>query len=171
LNSIATHNQIDSEPTLTRSHLINGISESHCITTDLTDEQWSIISPLIADPPRRPDGKGRPWKDARDIMNGVLLWILLRTGATLYDMPDRYPPPYQTCHHRRFQQWVRTGGVFEKILQALATTDLRERWELDLSNVIDGTFTVAKKRGGERDWKRDQAEGQRYEAHGNIRQC
>jgi transposase len=133
---------------------------------DLTDDQWSIISPLIADPPRRPDGKGRPWKDARDVMNGIL-WIL-RTGAPWYDMPDRYPP-YQTCH-RRFQQWVRTG-IFEKILQALAS-DLHERGGLDLSECyIDGTFIVAKKRRG-RNWKGDQAEGQRYEeAHGNIRQC
>src|SRR5919106_3948689 len=45
------------------------------VTMDLTDEQWSIIQPLIPDPPRRPDGKGRPWKDARDVMNAVL-WIL-----------------------------------------------------------------------------------------------
>jgi transposase len=133
---------------------------------DLTDEQWrSIIQPLITDLPRRPDGKGRPWKDARDIMNGVL-WIL-RTGAPWYDMPDRYPSPYQTCY-RRFQQWVHTGGVFEKILQTLAA-DLHERGEIDLSECyIDScTFIVAKK-GGERSWK-DQA-GQRYEeAHGNIR--
>ena len=110
---------------------------------DLTDEQWSIIQPLIPDPPRRPDGKGRPWKDARDIMNGVL-WIL-RIGAPWNDMPERYPP-YQTCH-RRFQQWVRTG-IFEKILQALAT-DLHDRGGIDLSECfIDGTFIVAKKGGG-----------------------
>jgi hypothetical protein len=57
-----------------------------------------------------------------------------------------YPSPYQTCHHRRFQQWVRTG-IFEKILQALAT-ELRERGGLDLSECyIDGTFIMAK-RGG-----------------------
>jgi hypothetical protein len=61
-----------------------------------------------------------------------------------------YPPPYQTCHHRRFQQWVRTGGVFEQILQALATTGLRERGGIDLSEcyIDGGTFIVAKKRGG-----------------------
>jgi hypothetical protein len=82
-------------------------------------------------------------------------------------MPDRYPP-YQTCHRRRFLQWVRIG-VFEQVLRALAT-DLHERGGLDLSECyIDGTFIVAKKRGG-RNWKGDQAEGQRYEeAHGNIR--
>ena len=107
---------------------------------DLTDEQWSIIQPLIPDPPRRPDGRGRPWRDARDIMNGVL-WIL-RTGAPWHDLPERYPP-YQTCH-RRFQQWVHSG-VFEQILHALAT-DLHKRGGLDLSECfIDSTFVIAKK--------------------------
>ena len=109
---------------------------------DLTDEQWSVIQPLIPDLPRRPDGKGRPWKDSREVINGIL-WIL-RTGAPWYDMPDRYPP-YQTCH-RRFQQWVRSG-VFEKVLRALAD-DLNERGGLDLSEChIDGTFVIAKKGG------------------------
>ncbi len=109
---------------------------------DLTDEQWTVISPLIPDLPKRPDGKGRPWRDSREVMNGIL-WIL-RTGAPWHDMPDRFPP-YQTCH-RRFQQWVRSG-VFEHILQALAT-DLHERGGIDLSECfIDGTFIVAKKGG------------------------
>jgi transposase len=109
---------------------------------DLTDEQWSILWPLIPEPPRRPDGKGRPRRDAREAMNDIL-WIL-RTGAPWHDLPDRYPP-YQT-RHRRFQQWVRSG-VFEKVLQALAA-DLKERGGLDLSECyIDGTFIVAKKGG------------------------
>jgi len=109
---------------------------------DLTDEQWSIIQPLIPEPPKRADGKGRPWRDARDVMNGIL-WVL-RTGACWYDLPDRCLP-YQTCH-RRFQQWVRSG-VLEQVLQALAT-DLRERGGLDLSECyIDGMFVVAKKGG------------------------
>ncbi len=107
---------------------------------DLTDEQWFILQPLIPDPPRRPDGKGRPWRNTRDVLNGVL-WVL-RTGAPWHDLPERYPP-YQTCH-RRFQQWVRSG-VFEKALQALAA-DLRERGGIDLSECfIDGTFIAAKK--------------------------
>jgi transposase len=114
---------------------------------DLTDEQWAVLQPIIPTPPRRPDGRGRPWRDAREVLNGVL-WIL-RTGAQWKDLPERYPP-YQTCH-RRFQHWVRSG-VFERILQALAT-DLQERGELDLSECfIDGTFVVAKKGGS--GWER-----------------
>jgi transposase len=110
---------------------------------DLTDDQWALLQPTIPAPRRRPDGRGRPWRDAREILNGML-WIL-RTGAQWKDLPERYPP-YQTCH-RRFQQWVRSG-VFERILQTLAT-DLRERGGLDLSECfIDGTFVVAKKGGG-----------------------
>jgi transposase len=127
---------------------------------DLTDEQWTVLEPLIPTPRRRTDGKGRPWRDPRDILNGIL-WVL-RTGAPWHDLPERYPP-YQTCH-RRFQQWI-AQGTLSRILEALAE-DLKERGNLDLSECfIDGTFVVAKK--GALCWK-DQA-GQRYEAHGDCR--
>lgn len=109
---------------------------------DLTDEQWLVIEPLIPKPPKRADGRGRPRIDDRRIMNGIL-WIM-RTGAQWKDMPDRYPS-YQTCH-RRFQEWVK-AGVFDGILQALAS-DLKERGDLDLTECfIDGTFVIAKKGG------------------------
>lgn len=107
---------------------------------DLTDAQWERISVLIPDPPRRPDNRGRPWRPARDVLNGIL-WVL-RTGAPWKDLPDRYPP-YQTCH-RRFQQWQRSG-VLEVVLKALAD-DLDERGGINLSECyIDGTFVVPTK--------------------------
>jgi transposase len=114
---------------------------------DLTDEQWDILKPLIPVPPRRPDGRGRPWRDPRAVLNGVL-WIL-RTGAQWKDLPTRYPP-YQTCH-RRFPLWVRSG-VLDPILRALAK-DLHERGGLDLSECfIDGPLVVAKRGGA--GWER-----------------
>ena len=107
---------------------------------DLTDEQWTVVQPLIPVPPKRADGRGRPRIDDRAILNGIL-WIM-RTGAQWMDMPDRYPS-YQTCH-RRFQEWVK-AGAFEEILKALAN-DLKERGDLDLSECfVDGTFVIAKK--------------------------
>jgi transposase len=109
---------------------------------DLTDEQWEVLKPVIPVPPRRPDGRGRPWRDPRAVLNGIL-WIL-RTGAQWKDLPLRYPP-YQTCH-RRFQLWGRSG-VLDRILRALAN-DLHERGGLELSECfIDGPFVVAKKGG------------------------
>lgn len=82
---------------------------------DLTDEQWEILEPLIPAPPRRTDGRGRPWRDPGDVLDGIL-WVL-RTGAPWRDLPERYPP-YQTCH-RRFQRW-NEEGVLEEVLRALA---------------------------------------------------
>lgn len=127
---------------------------------DLTDEQWTVLEPLIGELPKRADGRGRPWRNSREVLNGIL-WIL-RTGAQWADLPERYPP-YQTCH-RRFQHWVQ-DGTYERVLEALAQ-DLKDRGKLDLSECfIDGTFVVAKKgrmRGT------DQA-GQRFDAHGNGR--
>src|SRR5207237_8936091 len=113
----------------------------------VTDEQWQVLEPHIAEgePTRREDGKrgkGRPRRNPRDVLNGIL-WIL-RTGAQWADLPDRYPP-HQTCH-RRFQEWVHSG-VLDKVLQALAE-DLQDRGDIDLSECfIDGTLVVAKEGG------------------------
>jgi transposase len=107
---------------------------------DLTDSQWEILDGLIPKPTPREDGRGRPWKDRRDVLNGIL-WVL-RTGAPWADVPERYPS-YQTCH-RRFQQWVRSG-VLRGVLEALAF-DLKIRGALDVDEAfIDGSFAPAKK--------------------------
>jgi len=109
---------------------------------DLTNEQWDRIEALIPPPRRKPGGPGRPPRDPREVLNGIL-WVL-RTGAPWKDMPDRYPS-YQTCH-RRFQHWTRQGA-FEQILAALAK-DLAERGGIDLTEgFVDGTFASAKKGG------------------------
>ncbi|MFN8303621.1 MAG: IS5 family transposase [Saprospiraceae bacterium] len=106
---------------------------------ELKDEQWALIEALIP-VQRRSDGRGRPPRDPREVLDGIL-WIL-RTGARWQDLPARYPP-YQTCH-RIFQKWAKSG-VFSTILEVLAE-DLRQRGGLDLSECfIDGTFVPAKK--------------------------
>jgi transposase len=90
---------------------------------DLTNAQWDAIRHLIpeAEVVRIGSRGGRPWRDPRDVMNGIL-WVL-RTGAPWADLPRRYPPP-QTCH-RRFQKWTREG-VLDAVLRALAD-DLHAR--------------------------------------------
>ena len=61
---------------------------AHC--RDLSNAQWEILKSLIPEPISRKDGRGRPWKDRRTVLNGIL-WVL-RTGAPWADVPDRYLP-------------------------------------------------------------------------------
>src|SRR5262245_13308694 len=128
---------------------------------ELSDEQWAIIAPLIPEPPRRDDGRGRPWKDSREVLNGIL-WVL-RSGARWDDLPERFPP-YQTCR-RRFQQWVR-----ETVLRNVL--DRSPKISASAANLISvnalSTECSWSLKKGPRSGK-DQA-GQRYEAHGGGRQ-
>ena len=122
---------------------------------ELTDKQWRVLAPLIPQAPRRADGKGRPRRANREVLEGIL-WVL-RTGAQWAELPGRYPP-YQTCH-RRFQEWV-GDGVLKSVLAALAR-NLEEQGYLDLSECfIDGTFVAAKK-GGHKSAKPSGARGAR----------
>jgi transposase len=106
----------------------------------LTEEQWELLIDLIPEPPVRADKRGRPWKDKKIVLEGIL-WVL-RTGAPWADLPDKYPP-YQTCH-RRFQQWVQ-DKTLEKVIQRLAC-HLEETGKIKLKECfIDGTFVPAKK--------------------------
>jgi transposase len=113
------------------------------------------LDKLIPEPTPREDGRGRPWKDRRAVLNGIL-WVL-RTGASWAEVPDRYPS-YQTCH-RRFQQWVRSG-IMRGILEALAL-ELKVRGVLDAEEAfIDGSFAPAKN-GDRRSEKRSAARERR----------
>ena len=51
---------------------------------ELTDEEWLRIEPLL--PPENTGKQGRPRKDNRIIMNGIV-W-LARSGAPWRDLPD-----------------------------------------------------------------------------------
>lgn len=84
---------------------------------EMTDAEWAIVEPLIVRHHR-----GRPQKDIRAHMNGIL-WIA-RSGARWEDLPARYSP-HQTVYSC-FCRW-RDDGTLEKIFEALhAQADLSE---------------------------------------------
>ena len=68
---------------------------------ELEDHEWELIADLL--PPRH--RMGRPPRDQREIMNGMM-WIL-RTGAPWRDLPERYGPWSTVYWH--FRQWARNG--------------------------------------------------------------
>jgi transposase len=81
---------------------------------EVNDKQWALLESVLR-PRHRADGRGRPWRDTRYVLNGVL-WVL-GTGAQWRERTAKYPP-YQTCH-RRFQLRVRSGKL-EVTLRLLA---------------------------------------------------
>ena len=102
---------------------------------ELTDGQWEALEPLL--PPRRPP-TGRPAKDHRTVLNGIL-WVL-RTGAPWRDLPERYGP-WQTVYSR-FRRW-REAGVWDRVLSALQTEAAHEGELDDTLAMIDGTSVRA----------------------------
>jgi transposase len=77
---------------------------------ELTDHEWSIISPLLPNKPR-----GVPRVDDRRVLNGIL-WRF-RTGSPWAEVPERYGPP-TTCYNR-FVRW-RKAGVWDRLLEAVS---------------------------------------------------
>lgn len=102
---------------------------------ELTDEQWAVVGPLVPTTPRREDHRGRPWRDAREVLSAAL-WVL-RHDAHWRELP-RHFPPRQTCS-RRFRQWL-GDGTLRLVFEALAE-DLRARGGLDVTeSSFDETF-------------------------------
>jgi transposase len=102
---------------------------------DLSDQQWQQLQPLL--PPQKPT-TGRPSKDHRTIINGIL-WVL-RTGAPWRDLPEGYGPWCTVAS--RFYRW-RQNGLWDGILMALqqqANVQGKVNWEL---HYVDGTMVRA----------------------------
>jgi transposase len=105
----------------------------------LSDGEWAVVTDLLPKQKRRKDGKGRPRRDPREVMSGIV--YILFSGAPWHLLPREYPP-YQTCH-RYFQRWTK-AGVFKKVLARLSAYHNGRRKKPQTA-FVDGSFTVAKK--------------------------
>jgi len=81
--------------------------------TDVTDEQWQIVAPLL------PDAKagGRPRKtDLREVLNA--LFYLVRSGCQWRMLPQEFPP-WRTCYNY-YRAWI-DSGTWDEIVYLLRT--------------------------------------------------
>ena len=83
--------------------------------SDLTDDQWTLLFPLL--PPERTDGLGRPREvDFREVINTIL--YTLRSGCQWDMLPhDLLAKSTAYCY---FARW-RDDGTWQRILDALRT--------------------------------------------------
>ena len=115
---------------------------------ELTDEQWARLEPLLPPQTAQKPSRGRPARDHRTIINGML-WIN-KTGAPWRDLPERYGP-WQTVA-TRFYRWTKQG-LWEKIMaevQKEADANGQIEWEVHFvdSSVIRAHQHAAGAKGG-----------------------
>ena len=111
--------------------------------TDLTDEQWKLVAPLL--PAAKPGGRPRS-VDLREVLNGIFYVI---RGGVLWRMLPHDLPPWGTVHYY-YRRW-RLDGTWEKILKVLRArlrhADGRKK---SPSAAIVDTQTVRTASGGEK---------------------
>ena len=95
---------------------------------EMTDKQWERIKGLL--PPERKPVGGRPAKDNRVMLNGIIYW--LATGVPWRDLPERFGP-WESVYGR-FRAWT-LQGVWERALAALIEQDVVD----DSTLMLDST--------------------------------
>lgn len=103
---------------------------------EISEERWDRIKDMLP-PERKPQG-GRPAKDNRLMLNGIIYW--LNTGVPWRDLPERFGP-WQSVYGR-FRTWT-LAGVWERVLAILIERDIVD----DTTLILDSTTIKVHQQG------------------------
>jgi putative transposase len=112
--------------------------------SDVTDEEWELIAPLI---PSAKRGGGKRRVDMRAVMNGVM--YVLSTGCQWRYIPKDLPP--RSTVNRYFCDWS-YDGTLDRIHHALYL-QCREKLEREASPtacIVDSQSVKSAEKGGRR---------------------
>jgi putative transposase len=111
--------------------------------TDLTDEQWQLIQPFLAD--AKPGGRPRK-TDLREVLNA--LFYLVRSGCQWRMIPHEFPA-WRTCYNY-YRTWI-DEGTWDEIIYLLRTDVRVQAGRKDQPRVaaIDSQSVKTTEQGGE----------------------
>ena len=83
--------------------------------SDLTDKQWSRLSPLLNEPRVERHAGGRPRKHEQRRVVDALLYVV-KTGCQWRQLPSNFP--LWLSVHQQFRAW-RDDGTWERVTKTL----------------------------------------------------
>jgi putative transposase len=89
--------------------------------TDLSDEQWVLLQPMLPERTWCPGGPGRPPCDVRRVLNGIL--YLNKTGCQWRLVPKDFG--HWSTIYGYFKRW-RRDGVWARVMEALHQWERRD---------------------------------------------
>ena len=119
--------------------------ERNSYPTDLTDEQWEILQPLI--PPEKPGGRPRK-TNIREVINAI--FYLLRSGCAWRLLPHDFPS-WQTVY-TYFRQWKKDGtwkAIHDTLHNECRKQDGRE--VEPSASILDSQSVKTTEKGGSKD--------------------
>ncbi len=110
--------------------------------SDLTDEEWALIEPLI--PPGKPGG-GKRTVNLREVVNGLM--YVLSTGCQWRAIPKDLPPRSTVHDYFDLWAWDRTLDRIHHALYA-ACREQAEREVAPSAAIIDSQSVKSAEKGG-----------------------
>jgi transposase len=130
--------------------------------SDLTDEEWSLVEPLI---PLGKPGGGKRTVNMREVVNGLM--YILSTGCQWRAMPKDLPP--KSAVYDYFDLWT-YDGTLDRVHHALYQ-QCREQGQREASPtaaIIDSQSVKSAEKGGPASIRRDTMQARRSKVRSGI---